>query len=73
MIIFYGFIFLCEAFSVILQVSFFKITKGKRLFKMAPLHHHLEKSGFSEMKIVVIFTIINAVFCILAFVSFLNL
>ena len=73
LVIFYGFIFLCEAFSVILQVSFFKITKGKRLFKMAPLHHHLEKSGFNEMKIVVIFTIINAVFCILAFVSFLNL
>ena len=66
-IIFYGFVFICEAISVILQVLFFKITKGKRLFKMAPLHHHLEKSGWSESKIVVTFTFINAIGCILAY------
>ena len=73
LILLYGFIFLCEAISVILQVTIFRITKGKRLFKMAPLHHHLEKSGFSEMKIVVTFTLINSAFCILAYVSLLNL
>lgn len=68
-IVFYGFIFLCEAVSVMLQVTFFKISKGRRIFKMTPLHHHFEKSGWSEMKIVSIFTLINAIFCILAYLS----
>ncbi len=69
LVIIYGFIFICEAISDILQVVYFKITKGKRLFKMAPLHHHLEKCGFSEMKVVSIFGIINAIFCIIAFLG----
>lgn len=55
-----------EAVSVILQVSFFKATKGKRLFKMAPIHHHLELSGWKETKVVTVFWTITAVLCILA-------
>ena len=68
-VVLYGFIFMIEAVSDILQVLYFKLTKGKRLFKMAPLHHHLEKSGYSEMKIVAIFGIINAMFCVIAFLG----
>ena len=63
----YGFVFVLEAFSDILQVSYFKITKGKRLFKMAPLHHHLEKIGWSEIKIVAVFSLVNILFCVVAF------
>ncbi|TET21780.1 MAG: phospho-N-acetylmuramoyl-pentapeptide-transferase [Candidatus Cloacimonadota bacterium] len=53
-----GGFFLIEALSVILQVLYFKITKGKRLFRMAPIHHHFEKLGWPEQKIVVRFWII---------------
>lgn len=69
LVVIYGFIFICEALSDILQVLYFKLSKGKRLLKMAPLHHHLEKSGFSEMKIVSLFGVINAIFCALAFIG----
>ena len=69
LVLLYGFVFILEAISVILQVVYFKATKGKRLFKMAPLHHHFEKSGFSEMKVVSIFGIVNALFCIIAFLG----
>ncbi len=53
-----------EALSVILQVSYFKATKGKRLFKMAPIHHHLELSGWKEPKVVLMFWCITAVLCV---------
>lgn len=66
LVIMLGFVFLCEALSVIIQVLYFKITKGKRIFKMAPLHHHLEKCGWSERKIVTAFTLVNSFTCILA-------
>lgn len=56
-----------EAISVILQVVYFKLTKGKRLFKMAPLHHHLELSGMSEEKVVIMFWSITAVLCALSY------
>ena len=56
-----------ETLSVALQVIYFKISKGKRLFKMAPLHHHLELSGMKETKIVSVFWIITAVLCVLAY------
>ncbi|MCD8315735.1 MAG: phospho-N-acetylmuramoyl-pentapeptide-transferase [Firmicutes bacterium] len=62
-----GFMFVMESVSDILQVSYFKLTHGKRLFKMAPLHHHFEKCGWSEVKIVVIFSAVTAVFCVLAY------
>lgn len=56
-----------ETLSVALQVIYFKLTKGKRLFKMAPLHHHLELSGLKETKIVAIFWAVTAILCILAY------
>lgn len=56
-----------DTISVILQVGYFKITKGKRLFKMAPFHHHLELSGLKETKVVVIFWVVTAIACIIAY------
>ena len=61
-----GVIYVVESISVILQVAFFKI-KGKRIFKMAPIHHHFELSGFKETTIVLIFSVITVVFCIIGF------
>lgn len=61
-----GFIYLCEAASVILQVGYFKLTHGKRLFKMAPIHHHFEKCGWGEIQIVFVFTGITLLFAGLA-------
>ena len=61
-----GFIYICETLSVILQVGYFKLTHGKRLFKMSPIHHHFEMCGWKEVKIVLIFTAITAVMCLLA-------
>ncbi len=65
-----GFIYICETLSVILQVSYFKATHGKRLFKMAPIHHHFEMCGWGERKIVGVFTAITVVMCILAWMLF---
>ena len=67
LVLIYGCVFFLESISDIMQVIYFKITKGKRLFKMAPLHHHFEKCGFSEMKIVGVFSIVNIIFCIIAY------
>ena len=64
-----GLLFVIEALSVILQVSFFKITKGKRLFRMAPIHHHFELCGWSERKVVTIFWIFTLLCCVLAYFS----
>ena len=61
-----GFIYVCEAMSDILQVSYFKLTHGKRLFKMAPIHHHFEKCGWKEEKVVFVFAGVAALMCILA-------
>ena len=61
-----GGIFVIETISVMLQVIYFKTTKGKRLFLMAPLHHHYEKKGLSEQKIVIRFWILSFLFCLLA-------
>ena len=62
-----GIIYLIEVVSVILQVGYFKITHGKRIFKMAPIHHHFEKCGWSEVKVVGVFTLITAIACVLAY------
>ena len=59
-------IYVAEVLSVILQVSYFKITKGKRLFKMAPIHHHFELCGWKETKIVAVFSIVTAIACLIA-------
>ena len=64
-----GIIYIIETVSVILQVGYFKLTHGKRLFKMAPIHHHFEKCGWSEEKIVFIFAGITIVFCALAWIG----
>ena len=65
-LIFVGFVYICETVSVILQVGYFKLTHGKRLFKMAPIHHHFEKCGWKEEKIVIIFSAVSAVMCVIA-------
>ena len=63
-----GIIYLVEAMSDIIQVGVFKLSGRKiRVFKMAPIHHHFEKCGWSEIKIVIIFSIVTAIFCALAF------
>lgn len=64
-----GFIYLCEAVSVMLQVGFFKLTHGKRLFKMAPIHHHFEKCGWGEVQIVLVFTGITLLCAALALLA----
>ena len=60
-----GIIYIAEAMSDIIQVSYFKLTHGKRVFRMAPLHHHFEMGGWSEEKIFFVFAGITVVFCIL--------
>lgn len=60
-----GGIFVIEAISVMIQVYYFKFTNGKRIFKMAPIHHHFEKSGWSEMQVVVRFWILSIIFAII--------
>ena len=64
-----GFVYICETMSVILQVGYFKLTHGKRLFKMSPIHHHFEMCGWKEVKIVVIFTAVSALMCVLAWIG----
>ena len=61
-----GFVYICEIASDILQVGYFKLTHGKRLFKMAPIHHHFEKCGWSEVKIVAVFTVAAVIFCVIS-------
>lgn len=66
-----GIIYIAEELSVVLQVSYFKLTHGKRLFKMSPIHHHFEMCGWSEVKIVTVFSIVTAIFgavaCVLVY------
>ena len=62
-----GIIYILETLSDIIQVGYFKLTHGKRFFKMAPLHHHLELSGWSEAKLVAVFSAVTLVGCVLAF------
>lgn len=57
----FGVIYVCETLSVVLQVTYFKLTHGKRLFKMSPIHHHFEMCGWSENKIVTVFSLVTAV------------
>ena len=64
-----GIIYIIETLSVILQVGYFKLTHGKRLFKMAPIHHHFEKCGWAEQRIDLTFAGITLVMCILAWIG----
>ena len=68
-LVFAGFVYIVETLSVILQVGYFKATHGKRLFKMAPIHHHFEMCGWKEEKIVVMFTAVSAIMCVVAWFS----
>ena len=64
-----GIIYIAETMSDIIQVGYFKLTHGKRIFRMAPLHHHLEMGGWSEKKLCYVFAGITLVCCILAFIG----
>ena len=61
-----GFVYIMETLSVILQVGYFKITHGKRLFKMSPIHHHFEMCGWKEERIVLTFAAVSAIMCVIA-------
>lgn len=67
LLILIGVIYIVEILSVVLQVTYFKISHGKRIFKMAPIHHHFEMCGWCEKKIVLVFTGITVVLCLLAY------
>lgn len=64
-----GIVYIAESASVILQVGYFKLTHGKRLFLMSPIHHHFEKKGWSEIKIVCTFSIVTVIFSVIAWLS----
>ena len=68
-IILVGAIYLIEVLSVMIQVTYFKKTGRKRFFKMAPIHHHFELCGWSETRIVAVFSIITAILCLIAFMA----
>ena len=65
-IVIVGFIYMVEVLSDIIQVTYFKMTGGKRIFKMAPIHHHFELCGWSETRVVAVFSIITALLCLVA-------
>ena len=64
-----GLIYLVEVLSVIIQVTYFKKPGGKRIFKMAPIHHHFELCGWSETRVVAVFSIITAILCLVAYLG----
>ncbi len=68
-IVIVGLIYLVEVLSVMIQVSYFKMTGGKRIFKMAPIHHHFELCGWSETRVVAVFSIITAILCLIALIA----
>lgn len=61
-----GLVYIIETVSVIMQVTYFKLTHGKRIFRMTPIHHHFEMGGWSEVKIVLVFAGVTALMCVLA-------
>ena len=64
-----GFIYVAEIVSVVMQVTYFKATHGRRIFKMTPIHHHFELCGWSETRIVAVFSIITAMMCLIALLA----
>ena len=68
-IVIVGLIYLVEVLSVIIQVTYFKKTGGKRIFRMAPIHHHFELSGWSETRVVAVFSIITALLCLIGYAA----
>ena len=71
-IVLVGIIYLLETLSDIIQVTYFKLTHGKRIFRMAPLHHHFEMGGWSEEKLFTVFTLVTLVCCVLAYFGVLG-
>lgn len=67
-----GIIYILETLSDIIQIGYFKLSHGKRIFKMAPIHHHFEMCGWSEIKIVTVFTAVSTLFCALALFGVMN-
>ena len=67
-----GIVYIAETLSDIIQVVYFKATHGKRIFRMAPLHHHFEMGGWSEKKVVAVFALVSLAFCAVAFLGVLN-
>ena len=67
-----GIVYIAETVSVILQVAYFKLTHGKRLFRMSPLHHHFELCGWSEVRIVTVFSLVSLLFCGLALIGVIH-
>jgi phospho-N-acetylmuramoyl-pentapeptide-transferase len=67
LVIIAGFVYVAEMLSSLLQIVYFKLTHGKRLFKMAPLHHHFEKCGWKEVPIVILFSAVTALLCVIAY------
>ena len=70
-IVIFGLVYLVEVISVMIQVTYFKKTGGKRFFKMAPIHHHFELSGWSETQIDTVFTIVTVLLCVVALIGLL--
>jgi phospho-N-acetylmuramoyl-pentapeptide-transferase len=68
-IVIVAFVYMAEVLSVMIQVGYFKLTHGKRIFKMAPVHHHFEKMGWAETKVVAVFYIATAVLCLIGFLG----
>ena len=64
-----GFIYVVEVLSVVIQVLYFKKTGGKRFFRMAPIHHHFELGGWSETRVVTVFSIVTALLCLVAYLG----
>ena len=64
-----GLIYLVEVVSVMIQVTYFKKTGGKRFFRMAPIHHHFELGGWSETRVVAVFSIVTVILCLIAYLA----
>ncbi len=67
LVVIMGIVYIIETASVMLQVAYFKLTHGKRIFKMTPIHHHFEMCGWSEIKIVTVFSLVTVLACALAY------
>ena len=67
-----GIVYICEALSDIIQVLYFKLTHGKRVFRMAPIHHHFEMGGWSEYKVFTVFTAVSAAFAVISWLGVMN-
>ena len=64
-----GIVYIIETLSDVIQVAYFKLTHGKRIFKMAPIHHHFEMCGWSEKKVFAVFTAVSAIFAVISYFS----